>query len=79
MDCASQKPLQCAISKFAIYLGDLENFGKKEKSENKDRNFWLCQKISRSSITTWDEVLFASVDAVERTFVGLAEEVGYSC
>ena len=73
------KSLRRAINKFGIYLTDLENFGKTEKSENEDRNFCLCYQMARLSIFAWDKILFAPVGVVERTFIGLAEEDSYSC
>ena len=73
------KSLQRAINKFGVYLTDLKIVGKIEiKSKNKGRNFWLCQQMVRLLIPTWDGILFAPIDAVERNFVGLAEEDTYS-
>ena len=50
------KAFQRAINKFGIYLADLENFDKKGGSENKGRNFWLCQQMARLWIPNWDRI-----------------------
>ena len=52
---------------------------KREESENKGRIFWLCQKMARLLIFTWDGFLFKPIDAAEITFVVLAEEYKFSC
>ena len=52
---------------------------KREESENKGRNFWLCQKMARLLVFTWDGFLFKPIDAAEVTFVVLAEEYSFSC
>ena len=51
---------------------------KKKKSKNR-RYFGLCQQMTRLLILTWDSILFAAVDVVEKTLVRLAEEDSYSC
>ena len=73
------KVLQRIISKFRIYLTDLKNFGEKErKAKIKPKFFWLSQKMARLFIPTWDGILFAHVDAIEKTFVRLLEKDSYS-
>ena len=67
------KVIQRATSNFGISLI------KREESENKGRNFWLCQKMARLLIFTWDGFLFKPIDAAEITFVVLAEEYSFSC
>ena len=51
---------------------------KKKKSKNR-RYFGLSQQMTRLLILTWYSILFAAVDVVEKTLVGLAEEDSYSC
>ena len=71
--------LQRAINKFGICLTDLKDFDKKGKKENKGRTFCICQQGAGLLIPTCEGILFAPVDAVERIFVGLAEEDSYTC
>ena len=49
---------QREINKFGIYFIDLENLSKKGKeSENKGKNFQLCQDSTRLLIPAWDGIL----------------------